>query len=202
MEGDSLIPPRTSRYSLLVTTSAWGHVGERRTARLLLRPWTHEYDDEWMRILGDPDVVRFISDGVPFTGDEALEDSARGTQLWAEFGFGPWAATEVATGRWVGRIGLNLLDDWPGPDRWEVGWELDPEFWGRGLATEGGREAVTFGFSVVALRRIISVTRADHSASRRVMEKCGLLFQEEVLYRNVECVWYAIDHDDWQRRTS
>jgi RimJ/RimL family protein N-acetyltransferase len=44
---------------------------------------------------------------------------------------------EKQTSRWVGRIGLNLLADWPGPDKWEVGYELAPEFWGRGLAYQG-----------------------------------------------------------------
>jgi RimJ/RimL family protein N-acetyltransferase len=52
---------------------------------------------------------------------------------------------------------------------------------------------VRFGFEVVGLRRIISVTRPDHLASRRVMEKIGLLLQDEVVFRDVPCVWYAID---------
>jgi RimJ/RimL family protein N-acetyltransferase len=158
-------------------------------------PWTDVYQEDWVRILDDPEVVRFISDGVPFSREEAEESSRRSIRLWKEFGFGPWAAIERATGRWVGRLGLNLLEDWPGPDRWEVGWELDPTFWGRGLATEGGREAVRFGFQVVGLPRIISVTRTDHQASRRVMEKVGLRLQDEVDFRAVPCVWYAIDQD-------
>jgi RimJ/RimL family protein N-acetyltransferase len=52
---------------------------------------------------------------------------------------------------------------------------------------------VRFGFEVVGLRRIVSVTRPDHLASRRVMEKVGLLLQGEVVFRDVPCVWYAID---------
>ena len=179
-----------------------GDAGESHTARLVLVPWTGEFNDAWVRILADPDVVRFISGGVPFTREEAIENSERSAALWAEFGFGPWAAIDAGTDRWIGRIGLNLLDDWPGPDRWEVGWELDREFWGRGLATEGGREAIDFGFSVAGLRKIISVTRADHAASRRVMAKCGLQFQALVVYRGVGCAWYAIDHDDWRHRSS
>jgi RimJ/RimL family protein N-acetyltransferase len=150
--------------------------------------------DEWARILAEPEVVRFISCGVPFTRQEAVESSERSVRLWQDHGFGPWAALERGTGRWVGRLGLNLLDDWPGADRWEIGWELDPEFWGRGLATEGGREAVRFGFEAVGLDTIISVTRADHLASRRVMEKVGLLLQGEIDFRGVRCVWYSIDH--------
>jgi RimJ/RimL family protein N-acetyltransferase len=72
--------------------------------------------------------------------------------------------------------------------------------WGRGLATEGGRAAVRHGFEVVGLERIISVTRADHPASRRVMEKCGLAFQEQVVHQGGLVVWYAIDRADWQAR--
>jgi RimJ/RimL family protein N-acetyltransferase len=164
-----------------------------QTARMLLAPWTDGYREEWARILADPEVVRFISDGVPYSHEEAAESSERSEKLWKDYGFGPWAAIERATGTWIGRLGLNLLEDWPGPHRWEVGWELDPNFWGRGLATEGGREAVRFGFEVVGLRRIISVTTPDHLASRRVMEKVGLLMQGEVVFRDVPCVWYAID---------
>lgn len=166
---------------------------EWRTARLLLVPWTPEYRAEWARILADPEVVRFISDGVPYSHEEAVRNSERSERLWKEHGFGPWAAIDRASGRWIGRLGLNLLEDWPGPDRWEVGWELDPPFWGLGLATEGGREAVRFGFEV-GLRRIISVTSADHLASRRVMEKVGLVLQEEVVFRDAPCVWYAVDN--------
>jgi [ribosomal protein S5]-alanine N-acetyltransferase len=98
----------------------------------------------------------------------------------------------------VGRIGLDELPDWPGPHKVEVGWELHREFWGRGLATEGGRAALAYGFEVVGLERIISVARADNAASRRVMAKCGLVFQEERTHKGALVVWYAIDRTDWQ----
>lgn len=96
----------------------------------------------------------------------------------------------------VGRIGLNLLTDWPGPDRWEVGFELAPGYWGRGLAAEGARAAISFGWARTQLARIISVTAAGHSASRRVMEKCGMTFQAELAFRGAQVAWYAIDRAD------
>jgi RimJ/RimL family protein N-acetyltransferase len=49
----------------------------------------------------------------------------------------------------VGTIGLSEIPDWPDSDKTEVGWELHQEFWGRGLATEGGRAAVRYGFEVM-----------------------------------------------------
>jgi ribosomal-protein-alanine N-acetyltransferase len=119
--------------------------------------------------------------------------NARAIAMWEEHGCGPWAATEKNSGRWVGRIGLNLLADWPGPDEWEVGFELSREFWGRGLATEGARQAIEFARERTPLDRIISVTTPSHLASRRVMEKCGLRFKEETQWRGTTVVWYAID---------
>jgi hypothetical protein len=66
----------------------------------------------------------------------------------------------------------------------------------RGLATEGAREAIRFGWARTRLPRIISATAAGHLASRRVMEKCGLVFQGEIAFRTARVAWYAIDRPD------
>jgi RimJ/RimL family protein N-acetyltransferase len=84
------------------------------------------------------------------------------------------------------------------PAKIEVGWELHREVWGRGLATEGGRAGVGYGFETVGLERIISATMATNAASRRVMEKCGLRFQSELAMAGTVVAWYAIDRADWQ----
>src|SRR6266404_3883859 len=65
---------------------------------------------------------------------------------WRVNGFGPWAAIDKTTGSWIGRVGLDELDDWPGVDKIEVGFELHKAWWGRGLATEGALAALGFGF--------------------------------------------------------
>jgi RimJ/RimL family protein N-acetyltransferase len=72
------------------------------------------------------------------------------------------------------------------------------EFWGQGLATEGGQAGVRHGFDAVGLERIISATMATNAASRRVMEKCGLRFQGELPMAGTVVAWYAIDRADWQ----
>jgi len=163
------------------------------TEHLLLVPWTDDYADEFARVCADREAMRFITGGHPLSRKE-VRGILDGTKaMWAEHGFGPWAAIDRASGRWVGRIGLNLLEDWPGPDRWEVGFELAPEFWGRGLATEGAHEAIRYGFDEAGLERIISVTAPGHEASRRVMEKCGLTCRGQREFRGVSVVWYAID---------
>ena len=170
-----------------------GLPGAVETERLRLAPWSDDYLDEFAALCADAEAMHFISRGKPLSR-AAIEDIlSRTRSMWQEYGFGPWAAIEKSSGRWVGRIGLNLLKDWPGRDKWEVGYELLPEFWGRGLATEGARRTVRFAWERTPLNRIISVTVPGHLSSRRVMENCGLAFQEEVIWRGTAVVWYAID---------
>jgi RimJ/RimL family protein N-acetyltransferase len=90
-------------------------------------------------------------------------------------------------------------EDWPGPDKFEVDYELDPAWWGRGLATEGTQAALRYGFMEHGLPRIIGATDPGHAASRRVMEKCGLSYQGELEFRDARIVWYTLDAATWRR---
>ncbi len=167
------------------------------TTQLVLLPWTDEYGQELARIYADPEVILHTTYRRPLSRNESMEVSARSSRLWQDYGFGPWAAIEKVSGKWVGRIGLNLLADWPLEDKWEVGWLLDRTYWGRGLATEGGHAGLGFGFAAAKLERIISVTVPDNIRSRRVMEKCGLTYQGELCWRESDVVWYAIGRTTW-----
>ena len=50
-----------------------------------------------------------------------------------------------------------------------------PRFWNHGYATEGALALLRFGFEEVGLEEIVSFTVADNLASRRVMEKIGMV---------------------------
>ncbi len=106
---------------------------------------------------------------------------------WRVNGFGPWVAIEKTTGCWIGKIGLDELDDWPDPDKTEVGFELHEEWWGRGLATEGAVAALRFGFVQHGLERIISVTTAANGAARRVMGEGGTYLRRHALLDESRC---------------
>jgi RimJ/RimL family protein N-acetyltransferase len=169
------------------------------TARLLLRPWTEDDHAELDRLFADP-AVRGGRNLGPDRIARLAEHSAR---QWRVNGFGPWAALDRASGAWIGRIGLDDLEDWPGTPRIEVGFELHRAWWGRGLATEGALAALRLGFEQHGLARIISVTAAAHAAARRVMEKAGLTYRgtRSWMSPDVPVVWYAIDRREWLARS-
>ena len=104
----------------------------------------------------------------PGVTDEAL---ARWTRHWDEHGFGQLAVVERATGRLLGRSGVSYHRAWP--DDPEIGWAVDPDRWGEGIATEAGGACVEWSFGELGFPRVVSIATEANVASRRVMAKLG-----------------------------
>jgi RimJ/RimL family protein N-acetyltransferase len=175
-----------------------GPTGIVETDRLLLRPWSEDDAGQLQGLFSNPAV----RGGRNLRSDRIAKFAEASLRQWRVNGFGPWAAIDRATGCWIGKVGLDELEDWPGVDKIEVGFELHQAWWGRGLATEGALAALHFGFEQHGLERIISVTAAAHVTARRVMEKAGLIYEGTRYWMNpdVPVVWYALDRAVWQAR--
>ena len=92
------------------------------TARLLLRRWQDDDLERLVALYGDPRVARFLSvDGRPWPRERSVGAFDHFRREWQEHGFGPWAAIDKHTDRWLGQVGLNELPRWPCPDKIEVG---------------------------------------------------------------------------------
>jgi len=169
------------------------------TERLILRSWRLPQDAEALqRIYDDPEVVRTLS---PMTLPRTEEQVRRFMAREAEDGFTAWAAELRETGQLVGRIGILRQPKWPlDAEAVEVGWTVARPWWDRGLATEGGRASLAFGFETIGLDRVISFTLPHNVASRRVMEKLGLTHRGEAIWADQPHVWYAIDREAWEAR--
>jgi RimJ/RimL family protein N-acetyltransferase len=164
------------------------------TPRLLLRRWRDEDLEPYARICADAEVMRYIGSGAPLTREESEAQVSWFVRHWEERGFGLWAVEHKASGAFVGFVGLAHQGEWTESEhKTEVGWRLDPAYWGQGLATEGAAASVRYGFEELGLERIISIIQPENTASRRVAEKAGLTLQGETRWRGNAVVWYAID---------
>jgi RimJ/RimL family protein N-acetyltransferase len=100
--------------------------------------------------------------------DEAFD---RWERHWTEHGFGILGIEWKETGDLVGRSGPQFHRVWP--DDPEVGWGLDPAWWGRGVATEAGAASVAWALGRLGYRRLVSITTDDNVASLNVMRRLG-----------------------------
>lgn len=142
------------------------------TERLLLRRWREEDREPFRRLNADPRVMEFLPAMAPAASDRAL---LRFERHFERHGFGLWAAELRENGALLGFVGLSAPQfEAPFMPAVEIGWRLAADYWGRGLATEGAREALRYGFEEAGLERIVSFTVPANLRSRRVMEKLGM----------------------------
>jgi RimJ/RimL family protein N-acetyltransferase len=137
------------------------------TTRLVLRPITMDDVDELVALDSDPEVMRYITGGVP-SSREAVET------LVAQRLGSRWLAYDRAEGQFVGWFGLVPS----GPAGDEIGYRVRRECWGRGLATEGACALIDAAFAGGGgeVRRIWGQTMAVNLRSRQVMQRCGMRY--------------------------
>lgn len=143
------------------------------TPRLLLREFVA---DDWPAVLAyqsDPRYLRY------YAWTERTEAEVRAlVQRFLDWqGEEPRLKFQLAVtladgGQLIGNCGIRL--EKAGAREGEVGYEIDPLYWGRGYATEAARAMVRFGFGELGLHRIRGHTVAENVASQRVMEKLGM----------------------------
>ncbi len=114
------------------------------------------------------------------------------------------AVTLKATGELIGNCGARLKT--AGAREADIGYELNPEFWGNGYASEAARAMVEYGFTALGVHRIWSWCIADNAASARVLQKLGMR-QEGRLRENEyfkgrwwDTLVYAILEPEWRAR--
>jgi RimJ/RimL family protein N-acetyltransferase len=144
------------------------------TARLTFRRLTADDVGLLLDLDSDPAVMRYLTGGTPTSLAREHEIVARILDEYARQVPGRWLAHDRASGRFVGWFGLD--SDTSPPDERELGYRLCAGAWGRGLATEGARAMIAFGFENLGLRRIWAETMAVNARSRRVLEKAGLRY--------------------------
>lgn len=87
----------------------------------------------------------------------------------------------------------------------QLGYRLMRRHWRKGLASEGARELIRYGFEDLALTRIFAETLAVNTASRATMTAIGMHhtrtlhadWQEPVPGSELGEVEYAISHEQW-----
>jgi RimJ/RimL family protein N-acetyltransferase len=174
------------------------------TARLELRPWEDSFEGELLRLSSDARVMRFIGDGRPWTREHAAQRHREHLAHWREHGFG-WRAV-LERDRFAGVAALNRLGPTvPGIEEsaLEIGWWVDPDSWGRGVATEAALALRDEAFGEVGAERVAARYQPANVASGRVMVKLGMRRHSDTTGRTGEPVRvYEMNRTDWRAALS
>ncbi len=172
------------------------------TDRLILRPFASADLGPFHAAMTTDSVRAALHVPADFSLGAAWGLLCQFSGLWDLRGLGQWAVEEQASGRFVGRAGLYWRPepDWPGV---EVGWMLDPEFWGSGYASEAGASAVRYGFEVLDEPQLFSVILPENTRSQAVARRLGYHPGEERTLSHFpshpHVVW-RLGRDEWTAR--
>jgi RimJ/RimL family protein N-acetyltransferase len=150
-----------------------------QTARLVLRrPRMADAEAMFARYTSDPDVTRYV--GWPVHG--AVNDTRAFLSFadaeWDHWPAGAYLIFSRAGGTLLGSTGLSFETSY----RAMTGYVLARDAWGQGFASEALRAMVDLA-PTCRVRRLYAICHTDHTASYRVLEKCGFA-REGILRRH------------------
>jgi RimJ/RimL family protein N-acetyltransferase len=148
------------------------------TARTLIREWQPTDWQPFRTIAADPQVMRYIADGSPWSDEQIQGFIARQRESAQEHGFCFGPLLDAASNVLIGQAGLQYLGT---TGEVEIGWWLAPHCWGRGLGTEAAHAIRRFAFDDARLPRIVAIAHPQNLASIRIMQKIGMMFRGLVL---------------------
>lgn len=140
-----------------------------RTERLILRDWSLDDVDAYARIIGDPEVMRYIGDGKPRDRGQAEDFVRTMMRHQEERGWMRFAVELASTGE---LLGFSGFDDKIGP--LDFGWRLGRSFWGGGFGYEASAAALWVGQQTFGLKKITAQYYPENVGSVRIMEKMGM----------------------------
>jgi RimJ/RimL family protein N-acetyltransferase len=152
------------------------------TRRIRLVPLADEHFEYEVELDSDPEVMRYLGNGKPRTRAEveiahrwrlAVADRVPGLGYWVGF-------LDTVDEHDGGFVGWWILepprrpDQGPAPGQAELGYRVLRRHWRQGLASEGARELIRYGFEDLGLSRIFAETMAVNTASRATMAAVGM----------------------------
>jgi len=167
------------------------------TPRLFLRAWQESDRAPFAQMNSDPRVMRWFPAPMSTHESDAMVD--RLTEHHERHGYTAWAV-EVrdsvhGPAPFVGFVGLmqprHSMPFDHEPPLVEVGWRLDPKWWGMGIATEAAAASLAYAFGELKLDEVVSFTVPANVESQAVMQRLGMSYSGTFNHPSGGLAWWA-----------
>lgn len=180
--------------------------------RLVLRDWHGDADwAAFFRHTNNPRVMRWLGEPLDEAGRADMRQ--RMEACAAAHGHCFWLVERKPdgghlAGELLGFCGLKRANA-PGSTiagRFEAGWRMREEAWGRGYAKEAASATLDAGFARFGAEEIFALTVAGNTASWGLMLRLGMRRREELDYPDDryegelrDTIVYSISRNEWSR---
>lgn len=158
------------------------HFPRLETPRLILREAKPEDRDGLFALYADEEVMRYMPLDPFRSVEEADDELGWHARIFREGTGIRWMIEDRDSGEFAGTCGFLGIER--EHNRMEIGYDLAPAFWGRGLMPEAVSAVLGFGFGPLGANKIEARVDPGNAASIRLMDKLG--FVQEGLLRQHE----------------
>jgi RimJ/RimL family protein N-acetyltransferase len=176
------------------------------TARLYLRPFHDDDLTDLYEYYRQPNVTRYLPWGTKnlLETRDAIQKKKQRTSLNEENTIYNLAVVLKENNKLIGDILLFLrsIESRQG----ELGYVFNPDFHGRGYATEAAELMLNMGFETFNFHRIYARCDPRNTGSYKLMERLGMRREAHLIHNEMfKGEWgdelvYAILEDEWRRR--
>lgn len=161
-----------------------------KTERLIVRQYTLNDIDELFGIMSDSRVYTY-------TKDKNNPWDKQRTEEYVKFMINKdfktldcfhGAVIEKNTNQLIGLCGLNPYKE----NEPEIEFKLGVPYWGKGYATELGKQIIKSSFAAADIKGIYGMAQPENTASRKVLEKIGMKYLGNREFRGHEDSFYYI----------
>lgn len=158
------------------------------TPRLVIRNFEPEEEDAYIALLSDEQVKEHLPKRTPDENRKGFRDTFIADAEGATFS--KWTIEHKPDSGYVGMCLLRPYDNLP--DTLEVGYCMHVKYWGRGLATEMVKSLIAYAAAYPEITTIVAVTTHGNIPSQKVLEKAGLVRQDNIMRDNEELAFFKI----------
>ena len=143
-----------------------------KTERLFVRPYSMDDFDNFFRLNGDEEVMRYIRPAQ--TREQSKEFLQKIIAAYIERpGIGRWGMFLREDEKFVGSFAIIPIEH---SDKLQLGYALLKENWGKGYASESVKKGIQYAFDKLQLAEIAAITFPENVSSQKVLLKNGFSF--------------------------
>lgn len=155
--------------------SVFSNMPTLETSRFVLRKMSLDDTDDMFEYSKNAEVTKYLSWSPHPEKQYTFEYLTYIQDRYKTGDFYDWAIVCKDTQKMIGTCGFTCFD-FPNNSA-EIGYVINPDYHGQGIATEVSARVIRYGFEMLALERIECKFMMENRASLRVMEKIGMTFE-------------------------
>ncbi|HEX2628717.1 MAG TPA: GNAT family N-acetyltransferase [Chitinophagaceae bacterium] len=166
------------------------------TERLVIRQLTEDDFEDFFRLHGDADVMKYIRPAK--SREEAMTFLQQIIADYANLpGLGRWAMYSKTDPSFSGSFAVIPVQK---SEDIQIGYLMAKEHWGKGYASEAALGGLRYVFNELKRDRVAGITFPENIASQKVLLKHGFAFEKTIVEDDgVELNLYMLNKDEWER---